>query len=294
MELAPGGNSRETWIVTVGTDAQSRKLVFRCDPDHWIRPREMRREIEGLLLADRAGVPVPKLLLSSDQLEIGRPFVLTEYVSGTSIARRILRDEEFASARETFASDCGRILARLHGARDAAEHWPHEDPLQELERYRVDAAYPSPVLAASMRWLDKHRPAPSRLSPVHRDFRLGNLMLTRAGIVAVLDWETCHLSDPYEDLAWLCARAWRYGSDRPVGGIGEMDDLLDSYARQSGQAIDISRLRWWQVFAATRWGLASGARPRAGAAGDSLEEAAIARQVCRQEQHVLLELEQTL
>ena len=294
MELAAGGNSRETWIITSGSGDEARKLVFRCDPDHWIRPHEMRREIDGLRLAERAGVPAPKLLLTSDDVDIGRPFVLTEYVPGTSISRRILRGEEFASARRNFAADCGRILAKLHAARTDTTHWPHEDPMQELERYRVDARYPSPVLAASMHWLSKYRPAPKPLSPVHRDFRLGNLMMNRDGIVAVLDWETCHLSDPYEDLAWLCSRAWRYGSDRPVGGIGELDDLLDSYARHSGEAIDLPRLRWWQVFASTRWGLASGARPRAGSAGDAMEEAAIARQVCRQEHYVLQDLEVAL
>jgi len=294
MELAPGGNSRETWIVGVREGVESRKLVFRCDPDHWIRPQEMRREIDGLRLAGRAGVPVPALVLSSDDLDIGRPFVLTEYVSGTSISRRILRGEEFEKARKNFAADCGCILAKLHAATDAAKDWPYEDPMHELERYRVEAAYPSPVLAAALHWLSKHRPAKSRLSPVHRDFRLGNLMMTPDGIVAVLDWETCHLSDPYEDLAWLCSRAWRYGSDRPVGGIGELDDLLEAYARQSGETIDLQRLRWWQVFAATRWGLASGARPRASSAGDAMEEAAIARHVCKQEQYVLLELEAAL
>jgi aminoglycoside phosphotransferase (APT) family kinase protein len=295
MELAPGGNSRETWIIDVDTGGAARKLVFRCDPDHWIRPHEMRREIDGLLLADRAGVPVPKVLISSDQLDIGRPYVLTEYVAGTSIARRILRGEEFAAARQSFAADCGRILAKLHAATELAKDWAREDPMQELERYRVDARYPSPVFAGALRWLAAHRPEPPRQpSPVHRDFRLGNLMIDHGGIVAVLDWETCHLSDPYEDLAWLCSRAWRYGSERPVGGIGELSDFLDSYARHSGEDIDLRRLRWWQVFASTRWGLASGARPRAGSAGDAMEEAAIARQVCRQEQYVLLELQEAL
>jgi len=294
LQLAPGGNSRETWIVTVGEGEQALKLVFRCDPDHWIRPQEMRREIDGLRLAERAGVPVPKLLLSSDEIDLGRPFVLTEFVPGTSISRRIMRGEEFAKARKNFAADCGRILAQLHRATEQAKHWPYEDPMHELERYRIDAAYPSPVLAAALHWLIAHRPRAVNLSPVHRDFRLGNLMMNPDGIVAVLDWETCHLSDPYEDLAWVCARAWRYGSDRPVGGIGELDELLASYAKHTGEAIDLPRLRWWQVFAATRWGLASGARPRASSAGDAMEEGAIARQVCKQEQYVLLELEAAL
>jgi aminoglycoside phosphotransferase (APT) family kinase protein len=291
LELAPAGNSRETWIVELAQGAEHRKLVFRCDPDHWIRPAEMRREIDGLKLAERAGVPAPKLLLTSDELDIGRPYLVCEYVRGTSVARKIIRDPQFAPARARFATDCGRILASLHGAVRYAERWPAIDPLAELESHRANAAYPSPVLAGALRWLGKHRPAaPAQLTPVHRDFRLGNLMIDDSGIVAVLDWETCHLSDPYEDLAWLCSPAWRYGSDRPVGGIGELDELLDSYASHSGVRIDVRRLQWWRVFAAVRWGLASGARPRAGFPGDAMEEAAIARQVCRQEHYVLTEL----
>lgn len=294
IELAAGGNSRETWIISLDRHPPL-KLVFRCDPDHWIRPQEMRREIDGLKLAEIAGVPAPKLLLSSEEFDIGRPFVVTEFVRGTSIARRIIRDPEFAPARENFARQCGAILAKLHAAGAHATNWPHEDPLLELERYRADAAYPSPVLAGAISWLKKHRPArQASLCPVHRDFRLGNLMVTSEGIVAVLDWETCYLSDPYEDLAWLCSPVWRYGSTQPVGGIGEWSELLNTYAAQSGTAIDERRLLWWRVFAATRWGLASGARPRGGSAGDAMEEAGIARQLCRQEHYVLQELEAAL
>ena len=291
MTLAPGGNSRETWILEF---AGERKLVFRCDPDHWIRPNEMRHEIDGLRLAQRAGVPVPQLLISSDEIDIGRPFVMTEFVRGTSIARRILRDPRFATARRVFATQCGEILSKLHSAAAHAASWPHVDPLLELDRYLAEARYPSVVLSGALAWLRKHRPAmPAALAPVHRDFRLGNLMIDDDGIVAVLDWETCHLSDPYEDLAWLCSRAWRYGSSKPVGGIGEWPELLDAYSRASGAPIDELRLRWWRIFAATRWGLASNARPCTGSAGDAMEDAGIARQVCRQEHYVLLELQAT-
>jgi len=295
LELAAGGNSRETWIVQVRRGDQLQKIVFRCDPDHWIRPLEMQREIAGLRLARAAGVPVPGLLLSSEEADIGRPFLITEYVQGTAIARRVLRDAEFETVRSNFAADCGRILARLHGAVDLAQDWPAEDPLEDLEKHRSMAAYPSPVLLGAMSWLGRTRPSsPARLSPVHRDFRLGNLMISSSGIVAVLDWETCHRSDPYEDLAWLCSRAWRYGGKQPVGGIGSLADLLSAYEEHSGAKVDRTRLHWWQVYASVRWGLASGARPRAGAAGDALEEAGIARQLCRQEYYVLQELRELL
>lgn len=291
LTLAAGGNSRETWIVDVEGAFGERRVVFRCDPDHWIRPEEMRREIDGLTLAEKAGVPAPRLLLSSDQFDAGRPFVLTEYVAGTAIGRRVARDAEYADARRRFASQCGRILAALHGAAEHAKHWPAIDPLEDLESHRARAAYPSPVLAGALAWLRRTRPTSAPFVPVHRDFRLGNLMVDRTGVVAVLDWETCGLSDPYEDLAWLCSRAWRYASAGPVGGIGRWEDLLEAYSEHSGNDIDLTRLHWWRVYGATRWGLACGATPKATLAGDAMEEAAVARQVCRQEYNVLLELE---
>lgn len=115
-------------------------------------------------------------------------------------------------------------------------------------------------------------------------------MIDEHGIAAVLDWETCHLSDPEEDLAWLCSRAWRYGGSLPVGGLGTVEDLLAAYEAESGVRVDPARLHWWSVYAETRWGLASIAKRAAGGAGDELEHAAIIRRGCLQEHHVLLAL----
>lgn len=290
MTLATGGNSRETWIASVEENGKARDLVFRCDPDHWIREEEMAREIAGLKLANRAGVPSPRMLLSSETINVGRPFVITSRVGGTAIPKRIIHEAEFAQARNTFAAQCGRILATLHNAQDEVSNWPRVDPIADLEFHRDKMGYRSPVLEGAFSWLVRNSPAPVALRPAHRDFRLGNLMIDENGIVAVLDWETCGLSDPHEDLAWLCARAWRYGGPHPVGGIGKLSDLIQSYEHHAGQVIDLARLHWWRVLAATRWGLASAARPRGSAGGAAVEEAAIARQVCRQEYNVLLEL----
>lgn len=291
MRLAPGGNSRETWIADVEIDGAPRRVVFRCDPDHWIRPQEMQREIGGLRLAAGAGVPAPRVLVSSAEHDVGRPYVVTDFVEGTAIARRVLREPEFSEARARFAAECGEILARLHSAPAGASALSAYDPITELDAFVADSAYPSPVLMGATRWLADHRPAPRRsLCPVHRDFRLGNLMMTGSGVAAVLDWETCQLSDPEEDLAWLCSRSWRYGSDQPVGGLGRLEDLLAAYERASGRPVDLERLHWWSVFAETRWGLASIVRQRPGSPGDAMEQAAIMRRGCRQELNVLLEL----
>jgi aminoglycoside phosphotransferase (APT) family kinase protein len=291
MKLAAGGNSRETWIAEIGMNGSTRRVVFRCDPDHWIRPKEMRREIEGLRLAGRAGVAVPAVLASSLEIDVGRPFVVTEYVEGTTLARRVMRDEVFAAARGAFARQCGEILAKLHGGASLAQDWTPYDPMEDLNRYAADSVDSSPVFQGARRWLLLNRPAPRAVpSPVHRDFRLGNLMIREDGIVAVLDWETCELGEAEEDLAWLCSRSWRYGSDLPVGGLGTIEDLFQSYERCSGRTIDIARFHWWSVYAETRWGLAGTVRQRPGSAGDLMEQAAVTRRGCRQEYYVLQEL----
>lgn len=291
LQQAAGGNSRETWVADVRIGASERRVVLRCDPDHWIRPVEMQREINGLRLAAQSGVPVPTLLVSSQTVELDRPYVVTDFVSGTAIARQVMRDPEYAPARSLFATQCGEILARLHQGAVPATGWKAYDPIAELEWHLGNTEFPSVVLEGAIRWLARNKPTLQGAPvPVHRDFRLGNLMIQPQGIAAVLDWETCELGDPVEDLAWLCTRSWRYGSDLPVGGLGRFEDLLRSYRQISRRSIEPERFHWWSVYAETRWGLAGMARQRPGSAGDRMEQAAIARRACRQEMNVLLEL----
>lgn len=292
MTLATGGNSRETWIASVRFGNQEKRVVFRCDPDAWIRPIEMQREIRGLQLAARAGVPAPRVLAAAGDASVDRPYVVTEFLDGTALARRVIRDESYAQARGKFAKQCGEILATLHGAGAIAEGWQPYDPIEELREYLARAAYPSPVLRGATRWLAENRPPSVPLVPVHRDFRLGNLMIAPDGIVGVLDWETCQLSEPEEDLAWICARSWRYGGASPVGGIGRLEDLIAAYERVSARKVDMARFHWWSVFAETRWGVAATVEQRAGAThADAMEQAATTRRGCRQEYNVLLELQ---
>jgi hypothetical protein len=81
-------------------------------------------------------------------------------------------------------------------------------------------------------------------------------MVGPAGITAVLDWELAHLGDPVRDLGWLCVYSWRFGMrELPVGGFGEIDDLLAGYQSESG--IDVTRedVRFWQVFGSFWWAM---------------------------------------
>ena len=88
---------------------------------------------------------------------------------------------------------------------------------------------------------------------VHNDFRNGNFMLTAEGIKAVLDWEVAHIGDPMRDLGWICTNSWRFGSQLPVGGFGEYDDLFRGYEEVSGKTVDRRQVRFWEVFGSFWW-----------------------------------------
>jgi aminoglycoside phosphotransferase (APT) family kinase protein len=129
---------------------------------------------------------------------------------------------------------------------------------------------------------------------VHGDFRNGNLLVDEDGLVAVLDWELAHLGDPLQDLGYLCANVWRFGSPLPVGGFGDYADLFAGYASVTGETPPMRDIHYWQVHAALSWGMVcllmlhmyrSGQDP-------SLERAAIGRRLSEAEIDLLLLLEE--
>jgi aminoglycoside phosphotransferase (APT) family kinase protein len=78
-------------------------------------------------------------------------------------------------------------------------------------------------------------------------------MVDEQGVTGVLDWEFAGWGDPHEDLGWLCAKCWRFGSAQEVGGIGTREVLYAAYAAQSGRDVDDAQVRFWEIAAAIRW-----------------------------------------
>ncbi|MDW3218921.1 MAG: phosphotransferase family protein [Acidimicrobiales bacterium] len=283
------GASRETWSFSV----DGRPLILQRNrtgglTDPIDEPALLRHAHAG-------GVTVPEIVRSSASGDhpIGPSFTISERVEGESIARKILRDDEFAAARSCFVADCGRELAAIH----ALDPAPVEGFLALLEdpvaaqRSTFDLiGDPHPVFELAFRWLDDNRPAMGTPTVVHGDFRMGNLLVGASGLTAVLDWELAHRGDPAEDLGWLCARAWRFGGDGAVGGIGTREDLVAAYVAAGGREIPLETLRWWEVLATLRWGVITmfmGAEYRSGAS-PSMEQAAIGRRVVENEYDILL------
>ena len=280
-----GGASRQTWAFRAG----DRELVARCDPPGAPRAGAMTREAALLRAAERVGMPVPQVVADADDL------IVVRRLYGETIARRLLRDDEYAAARQVLAGQCGEALARLHTkvAIDEVPDLPvDEDPLATL-RATFDAfGEPHPALELGFLRLQRSRPAASGRTVVHGDCRLGNLMVDGNGLVGVLDWELAHVGDPAEDLGWLCVPSWRFGGPLPVAGVGTREELLASYAAAGGADIDPATLRWWEAFGTLRWGVICMQQANAHLSGAvrSVELAAIGRRTCEVELDLLEEL----
>lgn len=290
-----GGASRETWSFDA-LDAAGRRhgLVLRLDPKGRGETSDRATEYELLQAVGSAGVPVPhvRLLLDPDD-GLGSGFVM-DRVEGETIARKILRDEEFGSARPKLAAQCGEIAARIHATSLATlPALATAGPRAQLTQYRdvLDMfGEPHPAFELAFQWLAANAPDEREPNLVHGDFRNGNFIIGPDGLRAVLDWELAHLGDPVEDLGWLCVRAWRFGViDRVVGGFGDLVDLLDAYERTSGVAVSLDALRYWVVFGTVKWGVicVTQAFTHLTGAVRSVELATIGRRVAENEWDVL-------
>jgi aminoglycoside phosphotransferase (APT) family kinase protein len=261
-----GGASREIWSVDLAIEREGGverlPLVVRKDP--------LGREGDGgdrgtelavLRAAWAAGVRVPRPRWGTrDPAVLGAPFFTMDRVAGETLPRRLLRDPAYAATRAGMAAELGALLARIHALdlaapglaalpRPPADRSPAGAEVERTAAALRDLAVePHPVLELAERWLAARAPAPPRITLVHGDYRVGNVVFDARGVRAILDWELVHVGDPLEDLGWLCTRAWRFGAPLPVGGVGSREELVAAYEAASGTHVDLDALRFWEAF----------------------------------------------
>ena len=284
-----GGASRDTFRFL----ADDRPLILQRQRAGDVR--DMGVEASVLKAVGAAGAPVATLLASSaDASEIGAAYMIMTAVEGETIARKILRDDEFTSARAALPAQLGAALAQVHAV-DTGElsELSTTDQVRQYRDVLDQLGQPHPTFELAFKWLDEHRPPSNRQVLVHGDFRLGNVMVGPEGLRAVLDWELAHLGDPMEDLGWLCVKAWRFGSPLPVAGVGDYQALFDAYEAAGGDVVDPDVVRWWEVLGTLKWGIMCIGQANAHTSGVSRshELAAIGRRVCENEHDLFLALE---
>ena len=295
LSRIPGGASRETWLA----ESEAGRWVLRRDPRGSISLVPMGDEFALIRAAAEAAVPVPEpLAFEPDEGRFGSPGLLMAHVDGTSVAPRVLRKPEFERARERLTGQLAKGLARIHsidtakldGLLPASASDPALAQIEEWERQLDEIGEPLPAVELGLRWLRAHVPKPALPRLVHGDFRLGNFIVDQGGLAAVIDWELSHLGDPAEDIGWLCIRSWRFGNDdRPVAGVGGLDEFISAYESAGGGTVDRERVRYWEAFGNVKWAVicARQAHDHLTGVRPSHELASLGRRVCEPEWDML-------
>ncbi len=264
-----GGAIQENWALDLAVEggalAGELRTVLRTDAPSSVAVSHSRvQEFALLQCAYARGMTVPRpLAVCADAGVIGAPFFLAERVEGTAIARRIVRDRAVADFGPALARKLGEELAKLHGVRppQAALAFLGEPPgdvvasrIATYRRYLDEMDAAEPVLEWGLRWLERHTPAPERVVLTHLDFRMGNIMVADGALTAILDWEFAGWGDPREDLAWFCAKCWRFGAvERTAGGIAQREDFLAGYNAVAPRAFTPADLAFFEALGTVRW-----------------------------------------
>jgi aminoglycoside phosphotransferase (APT) family kinase protein len=292
-----GGASRVTSAFELErVDGTRRPLILQVDRGGGIsKGTGVETEAQLLRAAHAAGVPVPDVVGAGALSGGDRGWLVVDRLDGETIPRRILRDPEWAAARAALTAQCGAALAAIHRIDPVTiDGLPPSDPLRNFRSFLDALGEARPVLELGVRWLEAHRVRSSRrATTVHGDFRMGNFLVGRHGLRAVLDWELAHVGDPAEDLGWLCARCWRFGGPGRVGGFGALPDLLEAYAAAGGAPIAEAEVVWWEAYAAVKWAVICGLQAATHLSGAvrSVELAAIGRRICESEWDLLVLLD---
>lgn len=267
-ERLSGGASMETWAFAVDGPKGRQELILRrrppsATPTESEDGRAVGLAVEAALIraASAAGVPAPPVAhVCTDEDGLGEAYVMGR-VAGETLGRKIVGDPRFEAVRPKLARQCGELLGRLHAVTPPAGLTLRvADAAAELDKYEEvyrQSGAERPVIELAFRHLRTRAPAARTPVLVHGDFRNGNLMIDpEKGVAAVLDWELAHLGDPAEDLGWLCVNSWRFGrADKPVGGFGDYQDLLEGYAAGGGHDVDLSQVLYWQALGSLKWGV---------------------------------------
>ena len=250
----------------------------------------MGTESAVLRAAADVGVPVAAVVAADDGSVLGSAGMVLERLEGETIARKLLRDDEWTTARSRLGAQVGAAMAAVHRIpTDAVDGLSAPDQVNQFREVLDGLGEPHPAFELGFRWLDANRPPSNDPRVVHGDLRLGNLLVGPDGLRAILDWELTHLGDPMEDLGWFCVRAWRFGSPLPAGGVSTREVLATAYEEAGGEPVDLDVLRWWETLGTLKWGVMCimQAWGHLSGASRSMEHATIGRRVCENEWDVL-------
>ena len=273
VEMFKGGQSNPTYkLITPG---QSYVMRAKPGPVAKLLPSAHAIEREFAVMSGLQGtdVPVPRMyVLCEDESVIGRAFYVMEFMQG-----RVLWDQSLPGMtpeeRKAIYNESNRVIAALHTVKFAERGLAsYGKPGNYFERQigRWSKQYVASItqtieeMDKLMAWLPAHMPASARdenrVSIVHGDFRLDNLMFhpTEPRVIAVLDWELSTLGHPLADFSYHCM-AWHIqpgqfrgigGLDLPALGIPSEQEYIRMYCERTGLATPEELSADWNFYLA--------------------------------------------
>jgi len=229
---------------------------------------DMAREHRALSRLHRSFPQAPEAyLFCDDHSVLGADFFIMAYRQGVVVRERI--PDAFVGiedAPQRMSHALVDTLAALHsvdveqvGLTDLGrpEGFIERQIGGWYKRWQAAALAPSREMDAVHQWLQQHMPPPQRVSLVHNDYKLDNVMLASddpGHVVAVFDWDMCTVGDPLSDLGALLTY-WIQHDD--VGAFQAMAmmpvdarfptraELVERYAQASG--LDVSAAGFYHV-----------------------------------------------
>ncbi len=263
-----GGHANLTYCLSFG----AAEFVLRRPPLGPIAPsaHDMGREYRVLSLLSKVFALAPDSYLHCDDASIiGAEFQIMERRHGfvvraelperfqgrPELNRRIgemlvdaLADLHLVDAEAAGLGDLGRPEG--FAGRQLAGWSKRWHAAKDTDIAKIDAV---------IGWLEAGLPDSDRVSIIHNDFKLDNVLVDHddpAKAVAILDWDMCTRGDPLMDLGYLLNFWVEAGDDsRWIGvtgmptdqpGFPSRADAVARYAARTGY--DLAELLWYHVF----------------------------------------------
>ncbi|MEQ1649883.1 MAG: phosphotransferase family protein [Hyphomicrobiaceae bacterium] len=291
-----GGQSNPTYRL----DTPGRRYVLRRKPFGKLLPsaHAVDREFRVISALYNVGFPVatPYALCSDDSV-IGSMFYVMEMVTGRIFWDGALPTLEPKQRREIYEAEIA-TLAKLHSYDPAAiglETYgkPGNYFARQIERwskqYRASETEKIETMESLMEYLPRTVPAQDRVSVVHGDYRLDNMIFSADApqVKAVLDWELSTLGDPLADFTYFLM-IWEMppatqgagssgikGLDHAALGIPSVKDAAALYCKLTGRT-GIPEIDWYMAYnmfriAAILQGIAGRVRDGTAASTQALE-----------------------
>ncbi len=252
VEQFKGGQSNPTYkLVTPG-----HQYVLRRKPPGKLLPsaHAVDREFRVMKALGAQGFPAPAMHgLCEDDSVVGTAFYVMDFVEGRIFWDPYLPDLEPEERRAIYDAS-NATLAQLHSIDiEAAGLADYGKPGNYFERqigrwskqYKAAETSSIPAMDKLIEWLPQHAPEQERVSVVHGDYRLDNMIFhpTEPRVIAVLDWELSTLGDPLADFTYQLMQ-WRTPKDIRSGflgvdlremGIPTEDEYVKAYCERTGR-----------------------------------------------------------